>query len=129
MLLNIVYFCVSCAPEQQASWPLSIRQSSCTPSDEQDIVNQITDFILLLCSSFLIWEFGAGNEIGGHSSSDDLIVAARHALWKSILNERYVSKVFSRWNDHLTFPGVNQKVRSHTTAIGYYCYVTQYASL
>ena len=38
------------------------------PSDEQDIVNQITDFMIILlhCSSFLIREFGLGNEIGGH---------------------------------------------------------------
>ena len=102
--------------------PLSIRQSSqCTPSDEQDIVNQVhvTDFILLHRSSFLIREFGVGNEIGGHQLlcevPDDLIVAARHTLWKSILDERAVSKMLSRWSDHLTFAGVNQKV---TTAIG-----------
>ena len=58
-------------------------------------MNQIT---LLHCSSFFIWEFGVGNEIGGHQllceAPDDLIVAARHALWKSILDERDVSKVF-----------------------------------
>ena len=71
-------------------------ESSCTPSDEQDIVNQITDFILLHCSSFLIWEFGVGNEIGGHPQllyevPDDLIVVTRHALRKSILDERDVS--------------------------------------
>ena len=74
-------------------------------------IRQITDFILLLCSSFLMWEFGVGNEIGGHQLlcevPDDLIVAARHTLWKSILDERDVGKVFSRWSDHLTFAGVN----------------------
>ena len=47
---------------------------------------------------------------------DDLIVAARHTLRKSILDESDVSKVFSRWSDHLTFAGINQKVRSRTTA-------------
>ena len=72
------------------------KDGSCIPSDEQDIVNQITDFILLHCSSFLIWEFGVGNEIGGHLQllcevTDDLRIVARHALWKSILDERDVS--------------------------------------
>ena len=108
-----MYFCVSCTPWQQASWSLSIRQSSCTPSDEQDIADQITDFILLHCSSFLIREFGVGNEIGGHPQllcevPDDLIVVARHTLWKSVLDERDV--ITERWSDHLTFAGVNQKV-------------------
>ena len=53
-----------------------------------------------------------------YETPDDPIVAVRHTLWKSILDERDISKVFSRWNDHLTFSGVNQKVRSHTTATG-----------
>ena len=101
----------------QASWPLSIRQSSCTPSegsDEQDIVNQITDFILLHHSSFVIREFGVGNEIGSHQllceAPDDLIVAARQVYtgW-----ERYQQGV-SRWIEHLTFAGVNQH-NIHTT--------------
>ena len=59
-------------------------------------MNQITDFILLHCSFFLIWEFEVGNEIGGDPQllcevPDDLIVVARHALWKSVLDERDVS--------------------------------------
>ena len=84
MLLNIMshdFLCVVCT-KQQASWPLSIRQ--------------ITDFILLLCSSFLMWEFGVGNEIGGHQLlcevPDDLIVAARHIeslYWMREMSARY----------------------------------------
>ena len=90
-------------------------------------MNQIIDFILLHCSPFLIREFGVGNEIGGHLQllcevSDDLIVVARHALWKSTLDKRDVSteRCFPDGVNHLTlnFAGVNQKVRSHTTAIG-----------
>ena len=43
-----------------------------------------------------------------------------HSVWlaKSTLDERDVSEVFSRWSDHLTSAGINQKVRSHTTACG-----------
>ena len=53
------------------------------------------------CSSFLIREFGVGNEIwvGGHPQllcevPDDLIVVARHALWKSILDEEIRDVVY-----------------------------------
>ena len=38
----------------------------------------------------------------------------QHSVWlaKSTLDERDVSEVFSRWADHLTSVGVNQKVGS-----------------
>ena len=56
-------------------------------------------------------------------------MAVRHALWKSIPDERDVSKEFSRWSDHLTFAGVNESYNSHCFKIAYHCVEQDFAGV
>ena len=48
-----------------------------------------------------------------------------HSVWlaKSTLDEKDVSEVFSRWADHLTSVGVNQKVNDYIGCCEKSCYL------